>query len=257
MDDTTVGGGPTHALRLDTVSSDLVMMQSRYQPSNDGKHRNSTGQTSLLLPRIDPCHKADSQYSLYTDLINIHGMTANSQAIFDLNWANVSSDFSFDGYDRFLGLSANGAGTPTGQKSLLRSLCQQNSLEECRFGVALNSDMDGKIFQDQVGSGALFLGGLNQEYFDGPFQTIPLQTSTPPANASRRGMQSVGQWMAKGEFLIGESDNVQAPLQGQSIFFNVDSELVRKPCVLPYQMADRIANIDSDRRTIKPGATTF
>jgi hypothetical protein len=99
VSDVTVGGGNNLALRVDTISSNLIMMQTQYEQSDAGHGTNSTGQIGPLLPLIYECSNRSFPYTLDTDFFSMDGITAATQAIFKVPDTVLydNSVSSFDG----------------------------------------------------------------------------------------------------------------------------------------------------------------
>jgi hypothetical protein len=93
----------------------------------------------------------------------------------------------------------------------------------CRFGVAVNTS-NGVLPGTGNIEGTLYLGGVNEDIFDGALQTIPMDSS-PPLLPNFYATK-VGQWWTIGDVIIGRGNEAQNPLQDQNIYFDFDSDKV-------------------------------
>ncbi|MCJ1353997.1 MAG: hypothetical protein MMC33_003984 [Icmadophila ericetorum] len=135
-------------LSIDTGSADVAINTGRYSPSYNSLKLNQTAELRYGFNKDSP-ENSDIQVMLYADDVNFGGMTAKNLTIGDQYTGAIQVPGD--------GIVGFGGGTATNSTSFFERLCEQGSVQECRFGLAL-WDND---------SGSQHLGGVDHSKFSG------------------------------------------------------------------------------------------
>ena len=216
-----VGADTSRTLRVDTTASDLIMMPGRYHKADTGHSLNYQGNIGPLMPFSGPCDTNTSDYNLYTDSVKVDPLVVNNQAVVYVETPDFNYEHANDDYDGIFGLSGTQAQRSLSKGSLLRGVCDQNSFQECRFGMALNSTMDGPL-NAANSVGELCFGAPREDYIGDILVPIPVGNTV--SKSSNNYMDKFGPWWAVGDLVVG--DKQQQILPNQSIYFDFNSDMV-------------------------------
>lgn len=227
-----VGTGNRRMLRVDTISSDLIMFPSQYESSgaSTGSLPGSNGEIGPIMP----CNKDLFDLTLSSDEFAVGGVAKPMfQTIVNLKDASFPEDASPDSYHGIMGLSGKkNPQLPIETKSLLDSMCEYYKFEQCKFAVALDSTFDDSITAGDTAA-LLFLGGNGSEYSDEYYYSASGAIPMIPVNEERvvvsnSYIENVGKWWFKGDILVGDAETAQGPFQNQDIYLDLNSDVVRE-----------------------------
>ena len=164
-----VGESKNLSLILGTLLAPMFLNSGIYNPTTSAKKIDGfNGSLYGTLPFGDTCFRPDSNYSVYSDAISVHGVrVADQRFASDLKASTPALQKQVVEYphDGILGL-AGGTSEKTSFEGLpfLQSLCNQSRIDECRFGLALGPDANA----------SLILGGVANELMEGEVASATL-----------------------------------------------------------------------------------
>jgi pepsin A len=158
--DFDIGDAKNLSLQIDTASSSLTINPGFYKPSSESKslHHNGTLGYSTWLK--NGCGLADLQFSTFVDRVGMLGLVAEHQAfgsLVDEPPEGFKKQFPHDG------IAGMSSGSIYGHKTWFENVCDQNLVEECRFGLALGTG----------GTGQQIFGGIDESLFDSELTHTP------------------------------------------------------------------------------------
>ncbi|WPH02271.1 Hypothetical protein R9X50_00512700 [Acrodontium crateriforme] len=155
----TIGASKNLEILIDTGSSDAVLNPNIYQPGPKSYDTGSTFQVGYGTTNPDGSGTETATGKIYVDLIAQHGtdLSVSEQALGAISSPQSPDTFPHQGLIGYAGYSS----AQLGGKPFIHSLCDQKSLKECRFGLALKTN----------GKGSLFYGGVKSSLFAGSLAT--------------------------------------------------------------------------------------
>ncbi|KAM3074119.1 hypothetical protein ACMFMG_003059 [Clarireedia jacksonii] len=189
----TVGFSTPANLLVDTGSADLVLNPGLYKPSIQSVNLNSTFEVTYGTTTGGGAGSTSETIigALYNDTATFQSLTVTSQTI-GIAGANNTANSTYPGQG-IIGLG-NPAFSGSGATPFFHNLCEQGSIEECRFGLALHTN----------DTGSLTLGGLD-------FNLVP------GGNAALTKVPLVLEWFAYGDIVLdGKYVFKDAPLEFDS-----------------------------------------
>ncbi|KAK3674707.1 hypothetical protein LTR78_005429 [Recurvomyces mirabilis] len=160
-----VGEAMNVSLLIDTGSSDVSINPDLYQPSLASLDLHQNGTLGYSTVQENGCGFANISYHTYADTVSFAGLTARNQT-FAAVIAKPPPDngtitqFPHQGIVGFSSTHANT--TQLDAIPLFQTLCNQHTVRECKFGLALGTD----------GNGTQVLGGTDHQLFDGDLITV-------------------------------------------------------------------------------------
>lgn len=146
-----------------------------YQPGPNSQDTGNSFRVGYSTTNPDGSGSETATGEIYTDLIAQHGtdLSVAQQTLGAISSPQSPDTFPHQGLIGYAGSdSAQLGGTP-----FIHSLCEQNSLDECRFGLALKTD----------GTGTLYYGGVQSTAFSGSLATASIS----------------GEWETTGDITVG------------------------------------------------------
>lgn len=163
----TAGDAIDLSLLIDTGSSDIYVNPDLYKPSSESHTVNQTVSMSFITTKPDGCGEMILKSHVVTDKLIVGPYTATNQSIgtvMDIPQPNNDTITKFPGQGiiGLLGESADDSsfgGTP-----FFQHLCDEGQVDECRFGLGLETS----------GTGSLSLGGVDRSLLSGDMATAPI-----------------------------------------------------------------------------------
>ncbi|OLN85417.1 Gastricsin [Colletotrichum chlorophyti] len=195
-----VGLSTNLSLLIDTGSSDLAVNPDRYKPSSASVNLHQEGLLQYITVFENGCGSANISYSVFNDTMSFINLTVPLQTFASVKPTsppdnNTLTAFPHDGLAGFRGRNVSRLhATP-----FFHQLCEQGTVRECRFGLALKSD----------GTGVQLLGQVDETLASGPFAKATIKTEW----AVRGDVRVRGQAVAQNQVLILDSGtaNVVGP----------------------------------------------
>ncbi|KIX05814.1 uncharacterized protein Z518_03786 [Rhinocladiella mackenziei CBS 650.93] len=169
----SVGDGSSMNLLIDTGSTDVVLNPGKYKPSDASVNGNETFTLSYGTAESNGTGTATINGTVYHDTVTLGGLKVENQTIGVSNSTDSSTEYPHDGIIGF-GAQQFAANNAT---SYFHNLCEENLVDDCRFGIAL----------DNATAGSFVIGTLDDDLFDGDLTTSPL----------------VEEWFTYGDVVVG------------------------------------------------------
>ncbi|KAK1254824.1 hypothetical protein MKX08_008819 [Trichoderma sp. CBMAI-0020] len=163
----TAGDATELSLLIDTGSSDVFVNPDLYKPSSESHTLNQTVSMSFITTKPDGCGEMILKSNVVTDKLGVGPLTATNQSIGTVIQVpqpnpDTITQFPGQGIIGLLGTSADDSsvgGTP-----FFQHLCDEGQVDECRFGLGLETS----------GTGSLTLGGVDRPLLSGGMATAPI-----------------------------------------------------------------------------------
>lgn len=151
----TTGDATDLSLLIDTGSSDIYVNPGLYKPSSESHTLNQTVSMSFITTEPNGCGEMILKSHVVTDKLVVGSFTATNQSIgtvVDMPQPNNDTITKFPGQGiiGFLGESADSSSF--GGIPFFQHLCDEGLVDECRFGLGLETS----------GTGSLSLGGIDR-----------------------------------------------------------------------------------------------
>lgn len=163
----TAGDAADLSLLIDTGSSDVFVNPDLYKPSSESHTLNQTISMSFITTKPNGCGGMMLKSNVVTDKLVVGSYTATNQSIGTVVKTpqpnpDIITQFPGQGIIGLVGKSADDSsfgGTP-----FFQHLCDEGQVDECRFGLGLETS----------GTGSLSLGGVDRTLLSGDMATAPL-----------------------------------------------------------------------------------
>ncbi|OBT61338.1 hypothetical protein VE03_09531 [Pseudogymnoascus sp. 23342-1-I1] len=189
--DFTVGGASNLSLLIDTGSGDIVVNPGIYVPGKISENLNITFENTYGTTSKDGTGSATEPRKivgdLYSDEVSFGSLTATQI----VGSANGTSPLENSGIAGFSGQLFNQFPASSNATPFFQSLCNQNKVSECRFGLALTDD----------GTGTQILGQLDTSLYIGDLVVAPI----------------IENWVLPGDLVVG------GELQERDLLIELDS----------------------------------
>ncbi|KAF2860896.1 acid protease [Piedraia hortae CBS 480.64] len=165
-----VGNAKNLSLLIDTGSSDVAVNPGLYKPGSESSDLQHAGDLGYATVNVNGCGKAKIHYNTFEDAVTQGQLTAHKQALGNIVATPPPDNGTITTlpHDGLVGFGVPQAGqTQMGGKPFFSSLCEQKSVDKCRFGLAYGTD----------GTGAQILGGVDNSLFDGDLKTSSSDTT--------------------------------------------------------------------------------
>ncbi|OQU97789.1 hypothetical protein CLAIMM_03674 [Cladophialophora immunda] len=158
--DVKAGDGSGMNLLVDTGSTNVVLNAGRYKPSKHSVNTNEPFAVAYGTAEGNGTGSAFINGTLYQDTVTLSGLAVENQTLGVANASDSSTTYPHDGIIGF-GAQRFAADNAT---SWFHNLCENDLVDECRFGLALSD----------AASGSLVVGTLGSGLFDGNLTTTPI-----------------------------------------------------------------------------------
>jgi len=161
-----VGETKNLSLLIDTGSPDVAVNPNLYKPSRASLDLNETGALGYSTVQEDGCGVANISYQTFADYVSQAGLVARNQTLANVVATTPPNNGTITQFPHqgIVGFSVPPNNrTQTGGKPFFRTLCDQGSVRECRFGLAYGIE----------GTGTQVLGGIDRRLIDGNLETAP------------------------------------------------------------------------------------
>ncbi|PMD39253.1 acid protease [Hyaloscypha variabilis F] len=160
----SIGGAPNLNLLIDTGSGDIILNPGLYVPSKASKNLSLPFENSYGTTSSNGTGTGGVTGTLYSDVVTYGGLSATHVI------GSASGTAALIPSDGIIGFSKQEAQFPiqypnlTNTAPFIDTLCDQNVVSECRFGLALTGS----------GSGTLILGELDSSLYTGDLSVAPI-----------------------------------------------------------------------------------
>lgn len=145
-----VGAQQSLSMLIDTGSSDVYLNPGFYHPGASAEDQGRPFEISFATTNSDGTGSETLSGELWTDVVALGGLTSSTQELGNVTQSNVALPFPHDGLVGFAGQDESAFnGVPWFQ-----NLCDQQSVDSCRFGLAFGTN----------GQGTQVLGGVDENY---------------------------------------------------------------------------------------------
>ncbi|KAE9373114.1 acid protease [Stipitochalara longipes BDJ] len=213
----TIGATSGLEILVDTGSSDVLLNPGKYKPSPASQTMNSNFTIEFGSTNPDGSGFENVTGPIFKDLVSLDGT-----GLFVASQALGAATLDFCPFDGIIGLADDIPMFPDSLNSTtwFATLCHQGSLDECRFGLALETD----------GTGEQYLGKIEHDRFEGDLSVTSVYYDFEyeayvqwfamgdlAANGEVVGRDSVFIFDSGTSVIIGPVDGVQAMFDAAGI----------------------------------------
>lgn len=163
----TAGDATDLSLLIDTGSSDVYVNPDLYKPSSESHVVNQTVSMSFITTEPDGCGEMILKANVVTDKLVVGSLTATNQSmgtVIKVPQPNPDTITQFPGQGIVGLLGTSVDDSSVGGIPFFQQLCNEGQVDECRFGLGLETS----------GTGSMTLGGVDRALVSGDMATAPI-----------------------------------------------------------------------------------
>jgi pepsin A len=163
----TAGDAADLSLLIDTGSSDVYVNPDLYKPSSESHTLNQTVSMSFITTKPDGCGEMILKSNVVADRLAVGSLTVTNQSmgtVIKVPQPNPDTITQFPGQGIIGLLGTSADDSSVGDTPFFQHLCNEGRVDECRFGLGLETS----------GTGSLTLGGVDHALVSGDMATAPI-----------------------------------------------------------------------------------